>query len=156
MGILHWLLLYSHLYPRMCQYIWSCISLFIVSDKTTLNEMFTLIWNWLKCLILKVKITFNHIMNNFRFILTWKRNFAREHDIQNDSHRPYVNFRIVFLKKYFWGHIIRWSTHCIHGLSLRIVFRQSEVYHLNAWKIIVFEQHQILWFYISMRYRFRM
>ena len=99
-----------------------------------------------------MKLAFHNILNNFRFSPPWKWNFSRKHYVKNYPHRPYINFLIIMLQKYFRRYIIWGSTHCDHMCKSAEIFGQSKIYHFNACQIIFFIKHEIFWFDISVRY----
>lgn len=98
-----------------------------------------------------MKFTFHYILNYFRFGSPWKWNFSWKHNVKNNSHRPYINFLIIMLQKYFRRYIIRRTTHCDHMSESAKVFWQSKIYHFDTCQIIFFIKHEIFWFNISVR-----
>ena len=82
--------------------------------------------------------------------------FTWKHDIKHDSHGPYVDLAVVFLKEYFWGDIVWRSTHGVHSVLLCEILWKSEIYHFYACHIVFFVEHKVLGFYISMWYLFGM
>ena len=56
--------------------------------------------------VVEVKITLNHIADDFELGVTRERHLTREHDVKNDAHRPDVNFLVVLLKENFRGNVV--------------------------------------------------
>ena len=127
----------------------------MVLDQAFLDEIFALVWDILESLMVKVEFTLYDVLNNLRLRAPWERNFSREHNVQNYSHWPNIYFHVIFLEKYLWSNVVRWSTHCVHGGLLRKIFGKPEINHFNACQIPLFVKHEILRLDVSMRDLFR-
>ena len=57
--------------------------------------------------MIKMELTFYDVINYLWLSLSRKWHFAREHDVQDNAHRPNVNFRVVILKENFRRHVVR-------------------------------------------------
>lgn len=53
-----------------------------------------------------MKITFENIADYLNLIVARKRHFARKHNVENDAHRPYVDFLRVVLEKDFRSDVV--------------------------------------------------
>ena len=131
-------------------------SAFKISNQTHLYKVFTFSRNVFKSIVIKMKLSFDNIMYNFRFIPSWKRYFSRQHDIKDNAHRPNIYFRIILHEKNFGCHVIWRAGNGVHRLAGAVVFAKTEINHFNTCQIIFFEQHEILRFYVPVRDVLRM
>lgn len=53
-----------------------------------------------------MKVAFDNISNDFKFRISREGNFAWEHDIEYDTKRPDVNFRVVVLQENLWRDVV--------------------------------------------------
>ena len=56
--------------------------------------------------MIKVEFTLHHVRDDFQLVPTWEGDFAREQDVEDDSHGPQIDFRGVVLLKNFGSNVI--------------------------------------------------
>lgn len=127
-------------------------SLFEVLNQALFNQIFALIWYIIEGFMVKVELSLDDISYDFGLCPSREWYFTWKHDVQNYSHGPDIDFGIVLLEEDFGSNIVRRATHCVHGSALGIILRKTKIYHLDARKIILFVEHEVLRFDVSMWY----
>jgi len=57
-------------------------------------------------LVVEVEVALDHVADDFQLGIAGERNFARKHDVQNDTHGPDVDLLVVLLKENFWSDVV--------------------------------------------------
>jgi hypothetical protein len=57
--------------------------------------------------MLKVELALDYVTNDLQLRVAREGHLTAKHDIEHHSQGPYVNFRVVVLKKDLWCDIIR-------------------------------------------------
>ena len=71
-----------------------------------LEEFFRLLGVPLERLVVKVKVTFDHISDDFEFWVPREGHLARHHNVENHPKWPNVYFRVVVLEENFGGDVV--------------------------------------------------
>ena len=127
-------------------------SFFEVFNQTLFYQIFALVWNIIEGFMVKVELSLDDISYDFGLCPSREWYFTWKHDVQNYAHGPDIDFSIVLLEEDFGSNIVRRATHCVHGSTLGIILWKTEIYHLDARKVIHFLEHKVLRFDVSMWY----
>lgn len=127
-------------------------SFFEVFNQALFYQIFALVWYIIEGFMVKVELSLDDISYDFGLCPSREWYFTWKHDVQNYAHGPDIDFSIVLLEEDFGSNIVRRATHCVHGSTLGIILWKTEIYHLDARKVIHFLEHKVLRFDVSMWY----
>lgn len=93
-----------------------------------------------------MEISLDNILDDFDLRISRKWNFPWQHDVENNTDRPDIDFLVVVLQKHFRCDIIWTSTHSCHVLFTRVIFRKSKINHFYTRWVSFCLKHKILRF----------
>ena len=130
----------SLLNPRMVQTLCRCDPLVIILDKASHDKILATFTYVIERGMLEMIFSFDDIVNNLWLGSSRERNLSWKHDVEDDAHRPNINWRVVGLKEDLWCNVVWRTTHRVHRfICVLQLFWKAKIYHFNGLKIICFE-----------------
>jgi len=103
-----------------------CVALMDVFHDQALQKVFRFLRMQCERRVFEMKLSFDNVSDDLQLRVAWKRHFATEHDVEDDTHGPDVNLGVVVLQEDFRSDVV-WLQKRLEGLISFLI--QSDGFH---------------------------